>query len=292
LYQDFFKKFEKEESIHFCDWPKVEKKLINKKLEEKMNNFKKIAMGAVKKSGQMLLKEYNNFDRKRIKLKSPHEILTRADLMSEEIIIRIIKENFPAHQILSEEHGKAGINSDYLWVIDPIDGTTNFSMHNPLWAVSVALAYEREIILGIVYAPLLDELYLAEKDKGASLNNQIIAVSDIKDGKVLNTFCHGSTEKDMKRAIKYYAYQKIHGFDCRQLGSASLELAYVASGRIESIMIPGANSWDVAAGALLVKEAEGMLTDFFGQEWNLDSVDILASNGKVHKEILKVINRK
>jgi myo-inositol-1(or 4)-monophosphatase len=257
-----------------------------------MNSFKKVVIAAVKKSGQILLKEYNNFDRKKIKLKSRHEILTRADLMSEEIIIKIIKENFPAHQILSEEQGEVGINSDYLWVIDPIDGTTNFSMHNPLWAVSVALAYEREIILGVVYAPFLDELYVAEKDQGANLNNRAISVSDIKDGKVLNTFCHGSTEKDMKRAIKYYTHQKLNGFDCRQLGSASLELAYVASGRIESIMIPGANSWDVAAGVLLVREAGGWVTNFSGQEWNLDSIDILASNGKVHREILRVINRK
>ena len=259
----------------------------------KLNNkIKNVAIQTVKQAGKILLKEYKDFDRTTIRLKSPHEILTRADLKSEEIIIKAIRENFPAHQILSEEQGEVGTEADYLWVLDPLDGTTNFSMHNPLWSVSLALAYRKEIILGVVYAPILNELYVAEKDKGAELNSQKISVSEIKDGKVLNTYCHGSTEKDMRRAIKYYAYQKLHGLDCRQLGSAALELAYVASGRIESITIPGVNSWDVAAGALLVKEASGIVTDFSGQEWSLDSVDILASNGKVHREILSVINRK
>jgi myo-inositol-1(or 4)-monophosphatase len=264
------------------------------------SKIKKVAMEIIKKSGKMLLREYKDFNRKTVKLKSLHEILTRADLKSEEIIISAIKNNFPAHQILSEEQGQVGAENNYLWIIDPIDGTTNFSMHNPLWSISLAVAYKAEIVLGFIYAPVLDELYIAETGQGAKLNNpsvsfrtsKTILVSDIKEGKVLNTFCHGSTEKDMKKAIKYYTYQKLQGFDCRQLGSAALELAYVASGRVESIMIPGANSWDIAAGALLVKEAGGMVTDFFGQEWGLDSVDILASNGKVHREILRVINNK
>ncbi len=256
------------------------------------SKIKKVAMEIIKKSGKMLLQEYRNFDRATIRLKSPHEVLTQADLKSEEIIIKAIRENFSTHQILSEEQGNVGVKADYLWIVDPLDGTTNFSMHNPLWSISIAVAYKKEIIFGIVYAPVLDELYVAETGQGAKLNNKTILVSNIKEGKVINIYCHGSTEKDMRRAIKYYTYQKLQGFDCRQLGSAALELAYVASGRVESIMIPGANSWDIAAGALLVKEAGGMVTDFFGQEWNLDSVDILASNGKVHREILRVINNK
>ncbi|MFH1427083.1 MAG: inositol monophosphatase family protein [Patescibacteria group bacterium] len=255
-------------------------------------NIKKVAISAAKKAGKILLKEYNNFDRAKVRLKSHHEILTRADLLSEEIIIKEIRNFFPSHQILSEESGQSKVKSDNLWIVDPLDGTTNFSMHNPLWSVSIALAFKEEIILGVIYAPVLGEIYLAEKDKNAKLDNKKINVSKIKEGKVLNTFCHGREEKYVKQAIKYYSYQKLNELDCRQLGSAAIELAYVAAGRIESIVIPGANAWDVAAGVLMVREAGGRVTDFQGKEWNLDSINMVASNSKVHGEILKVINRK
>lgn len=277
-----------------------------------MENIKKIAVAAVKKSGKLLIKEYQNFDRSSIKLKSHHEILTRNDLLSEEIIIKEINNNFPTHRILSEEMGETGHDSEYLWVIDPIDGTTNFSMHNPLWSISLAVAtscrsrdfardrrgrgeFEKqnfEIILGVVYAPILDELYVAELDKGASLNGGRIQVSNIKQDKVLNTFCHGTKTSDIKKAIAYYRKQKLAEVDCRQMGSAAIELAYVAAGRVESFVAPGANDWDVAAGVLLVREAGGIVTDFSGQDWKLGSGDIAASNGKVHREILRVINKK
>ncbi|MEA3398590.1 MAG: inositol monophosphatase family protein, partial [Patescibacteria group bacterium] len=246
----------------------------------------------IKTVGKKLLKEYKNFDRDSIHLKSHHEIVTRADLLSEEIIIKRIRTEFPAHQILSEEKGEVGQRADYLWIIDPIDGTTNFSMHNPLWSISIGLVYKREIILGLVYAPVIDELFLAEHGQGVFLNGKKIAVSSVKDGKVLNTFCHGSKDSDIKKAIKYYREQKLKRLDCRQMGSAAIELAYVACGRIESITIPGANIWDVAAGVLLVQEAGGRVSNFLGQEWNLESKDMLASNGLVHQDILGVINKK
>jgi myo-inositol-1(or 4)-monophosphatase len=239
----------------------------------------------------MLLQRYKNFNRGTVKLKAHHEILTKADLMSEKIIITEIRKNFPKHRILSEEKGKIDSRSDYLWVIDPLDGTTNFSMHNPLWSVSIGVAFRGRIVLGIIYAPFLDELYIAEKGNGASRNGKKISVSK-HTKKSLHTFCHGRNEKDVKRALKYYRKQKLNELDCRQLGSAALELAYVASGRIESIMIPGASSWDVAAGVLLVREAGGKVTDFQGREWRLTSKDMLASNGRVHQSVLKVISRK
>jgi len=251
--------------------------------------FKKVAIEAAGKAGRVLLREYDNFNRSKIKLKSRHEILTKADLDAEKIIIKAIKKYFPSHQILSEESGWTKNKSDYLWIVDPLDGTTNFSMHNPLWSVSIALAYNKEIILGVIFAPVLNELYEVEKGKNARLNGKKIKVSNISKGKVINTFCHGHTTKAIKKALTYYTKQKLSGLDCRQLGSAALELAYVACGRVESIVIPGANLWDVAAGVLLIQEAKGKVTDFSGKEWNLDSKDLAASNGKVHNQILKVI---
>lgn len=253
---------------------------------------KQVIFDAVLKSGKMLLKEFECFDRSAIKLKSHHEILTECDLKSEKIIISAIKKNFPAHQILSEEAGNNHKKSDYLWIIDPIDGTTNFSMHNPLFSISLGLAFKGEIIFGIVYAPYMKEMYFAERGKGARLNGKKIKVSNIKTGKVLNAFCHSTQKKDIKRAIEYYRKQKLNDFDCRQMGSAAIELAYVAAGRIESIAIPGAHPWDVAAGVLLVIESGGEVTDFKGKIWNLGSSDMLATNGKVHNGILRVLNNR
>lgn len=254
-----------------------------------MTNTKKVAVEAAKLSAKKLTKIYEKFSRADIKMKSSHEIITEADLLSEKIIIKEIKRNFPDHKILSEESGNDDKKSDYLWIIDPIDGTTNFSMKNPIWAISIGLAYKNEIILGVVYAPILDELYVAEKNKGAFLNNKKIQRSKIKTGKVLNTFCHGSDVKSIKRAVKYYSKQKLANFDCRQMGSASVELAFVAGGRTESLTIPGAHSWDVAAGILLVREAGGKVTDFSGKKWNLKSKDMIASNSLVHRQILDTV---
>lgn len=254
-----------------------------------LNKIRKIAVLAAKKSGKMLLVKFKNFDRGSVKLKAHKEIMTQADLDSEKIILREIKKNFPDHRILSEESGGTSNQSDFLWIVDPIDGTTNFSIHNPLFAISIGVAYKGKIILGVVYAPFLDELYIAEKGKGATMNSRRIKVSQ-NTKKSIHAFCHGSEKKHKKKAIEYYEKQKLNEIDCRQLGSASIELAYVASGRLESIMIPGARSWDVVAGILLVREAGGRVTDFSGREWNLDSKDMLATNKKIHKEVLKVIN--
>ncbi len=203
--------------------------------------IKQVAITAAQDAGRLLLKEYNQFKRQTARIKAKHEIVTKADLISEKSIISRIRKNFPDHQILSEEAGKFKSSSDYLWIIDPLDGTTNFTIHHPLWAVSIAVAYKNEIIFGVVLAPYLDELYIAEKRKGAKLNNKRISVSREIKSKVINTFCHGSRPKDIKRALKFVNYQKLNKLDCRQLGSASLELGYVAAGRTESIMIPGAH---------------------------------------------------
>ncbi len=251
--------------------------------------IKKIAIEAASLASDFLKKEYEKFNRSEVIMKSKHEIVTRLDIKSEKIIINKIKSEFPNHQILSEECGDNKKNSEYLWIIDPIDGTTNFSIHNPLWSISIALAYKNKIILGLILAPILNELYIAEINKGAFINGKKIKTPKINKGKIINTFCHGSKKEDIERSIKYYTKQKINNLDCRQLGSAAIELAYVAMGRVDSIVIPGANSWDVAAGALIANEAGAKVTDFYGKKWNLKSVDILASNKSIHQQLIKTI---
>ncbi len=257
-----------------------------------MNNEKekRIMIKMIKQAGKSLLNDYQTFKRSQAHLKTKRDLVTQADLNSEKIIIKTIKKNFPDHQILSEEAGLDEKKSDYFWIIDPLDGTTNFYIHNPIWSVAIALAYKNKVILGAVYIPLQNELFLAEKGRGAYLNGKKIKVSQ-GSVKKINTFCHGSGTKHLKKALKYYTYQKLNSFDCRQLGSAATELAYVASGRVESILIPGAKAWDVAAGSLLVTEAGGKVTNFKNKPWTIKEENILAANKKSHPQIIKIIKK-
>ncbi|MFH1412859.1 MAG: inositol monophosphatase family protein [bacterium] len=254
-----------------------------------LEQHKQVISQAVMEAGDILFEKFKTFDRSKVQLKSLHEIVTEYDLLSEKIILSAIKENFSDHAVLSEEKGANKKESDWLWAVDPIDGTTNFSMHNPIWAISVGLFFKKEIVLGVIYAPVLKEFYIAIKDKGVFLNDKPIKVSEISQGKVLNAFCHGYDEENIEKIISYFSQQKLHGFDCRQLGSAAIELAFVSAGRLESLVIPGANTWDVAAGILMVREAGGKVTDFDNNEWQLKSKDMVASNALVHDQILQAI---
>ena len=259
------------------------------KINSIVNNAQDIIVTAVRKLGTTLVDNYNNFDRSEIEMKSPHEIVTKYDLLSEKIILETLHNNFSDHAILSEEQGRDETKSDWLWVVDPIDGTTNFSMHNPLWSVVICLLYKNKPVLGIIYAPVLNELFIAKKGQGVFLNDKPIKVSGVNHKKVINAFCHGSSTAAIKRAINYYATQKLNHLDCRQLGSAAIEMAYVAAGRIESLTIPDINVWDVVAGSLMVTEAGGRVSDFLGNNWEITSPDIIASNGLVHEQILSVV---
>jgi len=252
--------------------------------------FKTVLLQTIKKAGGSLLKDYQHFNQKQAWLKSKRDLVTQADLKSEKIIIGNLKRNFPNHQILSEEAGLSAKHDDYLWIIDPLDGTTNFYIHNPLWAVSIALVYKKEIIMGAVYCPLQKELFFAAKNKGSFLNGKKIKIS--ANGKRdINAYCHGSEVDNIKKAIKYYQYQKLNSFDCRQLGSAATELIFVAASRIQSFLAPGTKSWDAAAGVLIVREAGGKVTNFQNKPWKITDPDIVATNGKYHTEILKIIKK-
>ncbi|NMC51925.1 inositol monophosphatase [Candidatus Kuenenbacteria bacterium] len=253
---------------------------------------KQIAILAAQKAGTELMKHFNKISRSLVKIKSKHEIITPADLAAERIILSAIKKNFPSHRILSEEAGDNKKQSDYLWIIDPLDGTTNFAMGNPLFSVSIALAKKEEIIMALVYIPFLKDLYLAEKNKGAFLNGKkIYSSEENKIKKSFLTFCHGNNEASVKQAIHLYSKLKPLARDLRQIGTAALETAWVARGKTEAIIIPGVNPWDVAAGALLVREAGGIVTDMTGRPWTIQSKGILASNKNIHPTLLKTIKK-
>lgn len=257
-----------------------------------------IAKLAAQKAGKVLLKNFNKTNLA-WHLKAQHEIVTKVDVAAEKIILSLLKKYTPEYEILSEESGFNNRTSDYLWAVDPLDGTTNFKVHNPLFSVSIALYYKGEPKLGVIYAPYLKDLFVAEKGKGAWLNGKRIKVSKTsKLAKSFLTYCYGQEGKHMRRAVELYRYFKMKSVDMRQLGSAAIELAWVAAGRTESIVIPGTKPWDAAAGVLLVTEAGGKVTDFKGRPWRFVdkktgqislNVDLLATNGKIHQLILNHI---
>ncbi len=252
-----------------------------------MKNF---VIQLAKKAGEKISKKFNK-DRI-IKVKGKSQILTQADLIADKIIIKALKKRFPSHAILSEESGYSKKQKEYLWVIDPLDGTTNFFIGSPLFAVSIALFKNTQPILAAAYAPQMKEMYFAQVNQGAYLNGKKIRVSKTSSlSQSFLTYCHGSVKKDIQRAVKIYNKIKFNSLDSRQFGSAALELGFVAAGRTDGIIIPGANSWDVGAGVLLVKEAGGKVTDFSGKEWNLKSKDMVASNGKIHQQLINFLKK-
>lgn len=255
-----------------------------------------VAILAARKAGAYLLREFKRGVGS-FALKSSHEILTKADKGAERIILPLLKKYTPGYQILSEESGLTKRGSDWLWVVDPLDGTTNFKVHNPLFSVSVALYCKGEPRLGVVYAPYLNELFVAEKGKGATMNGKRIHVSKTGELKrAFLTYCYGTHPKHMRAAVELYRYFKMKSVDMRQMGSAAIELSWVAMGRTESIVIPGTHPWDAAAGALIVTEAGGKVTDFQGKPWRFvdkktskisGAVNLLATNGKLHRTVLR-----
>lgn len=250
--------------------------------------MKTLMIKAAKQTGKLLLK---NFHKKHIiRSKLPHDFVTEVDLKAEKLIKKIL--NKTGYNFLGEETGLTKTKSDFEWVVDPLCGTTNFILGNPSFAVGIGLLFKKEIIMSAINIPVTKELYVAEKNKGAYLNGKKIKVSE--KSKLRNSFvyyCHGKKKKHIQRAIKLYSVLKFKAKDFRQLGSSQVELAAIASGKAEAFLIPGAPKWDTVPGALLLKEAGGLLTDFKGNQWNPSKNDLLASNGKVHNQLLKILRK-
>jgi myo-inositol-1(or 4)-monophosphatase len=221
---------------------------------------------------------------------SAKEAATKYDKMSDELIIEGIRGAFPKHSILTEENGLLQGDREWLWIVDSLDGTGDFADWNPLFSVCVALMHESVLALGVVYAPAIDEFYLAERGSGAYLNGKKIHVSDTAALQQSYLFyCEGG-EKDRQRTGDALAavYPKV--VDIRKLGSAGLETAWVAAGKGEAYFTMKIEPWDVAAGVLLVREAGGRVTDLRGGEWISERSDLLFSNGQVlHQQLLELL---
>jgi myo-inositol-1(or 4)-monophosphatase len=257
----------------------------------KFSSFTNIALAAAQKGAEVLLKHYNG--KLNVEYKREIEPVTQADKGSQKAIIKVIKDAFPHHGVLAEEDGVNEVDKDYCWIIDPLDGTVNFVHGLPMFAVSIGLKYKNEIITGVVYSPIINEVFIAEKGKGAWLNGKKIKVSTIKDNiRALGvTGFPCSIKENNNKILKNFEsiIVKIQGV--RRLGSAALDLAYVACGRFEFFWEQDLKAWDVSAGILLVKEAGGIVSDYSGNRDCLFKSTMLASNSlKTHKEILKIVN--
>lgn len=253
------------------------------------------AVELIKQAGQELQKIYEKGSIIDFSIKSKGQIVTKADQAAEDIILSGIKKQWPDHAILSEESGANGQKSDYTWVVDPLDGTTNYTIKTPFWNTTLALIHKNEPVLGIVYAPMFDELYWTIKNEGAYLNaNRITTNKGAELDKAFHVFCFGSDDpKDKIGAADYYKACLREGYPIRQLGAAALELARVAAGVLDSMIVPGANAWDVMAGALLIREAGGVATDLNGQPYTLKSTSgiIAASNKEMHGKVSRFFTK-
>lgn len=223
-----------------------------------------------------------------------NNLVTEFDKLSEKAIIGHLHSEFPEHIFLAEESGKTGklIQDIVRWIIDPLDGTVNFAHGLPIFSISIAAELNGEILCGVVYHPILDELFVAGKNKGAFLNGKIIKVSENNDfeSSMLVTGFPYNVNTNPCGCIDHFIGIIKRGIPVRRLGSAALDLAYVACGRFDGFWEINLNPWDVAAGVLLVQEAGGKVTQYNGEKYWIDNNSILATNDKIHTEIASVLS--
>ena len=219
------------------------------------------------------------------------DLVTEMDRSAQDLIEREILVKYPDHGILAEEdldlHGSSG----FLWIVDPLDGTTNYAHRFPAFSVSIAVVYEDETLCGVVYNPVSDEIFKAVSGEGASLNAMPLKVSDTGQltDSLLGTGFPYEIRETPQPTLGYFERFVRKAQDIRRCGSAALDLCFVASGRLDGFWELGLKPWDVAAGALIVREAGGKVTDFSGKELGMDVSQVLASNGNIHAQMMEVL---
>jgi len=250
-----------------------------------MADYLDAAIEIAREAGQVLLAHCGvGFE-----LKGAYDLVTAADRASEQLVIQRLRERYPQHGIVAEEGGRAEMQSALRWYVDPLDGTTNFAHGFPMWNVTLALARNDEVIAGVVYDPLNRELFAAERGAGARLNGAPIHVSKIEvlnDSLVSTGFPSRKRHQNVNIHFYYQLAMLTHGV--RRGGSAAIDLAYTACGRLEAFWEFGLNPWDMAAGTLLVEEAGGKVSGMKGEPLDLHGKYVLVDNGLIHSEILNL----
>ena len=247
---------------------------------------------ACRKASKTLIRDFGEIENLQVSLKGPGDFVTNCDKKVEKILIDELLKARPSYSILSEEIGEINNDDSFKWIIDPIDGTSNFLHGVPHFAISVGLEHNKEIICGIIYDPIKDEMFTAEKGNGSYLNNQRMRVSSRSKLEDCMIFTGGPKRdaKNRELALKeYYKFSIKVLIPMRKLGSASLDMAYVAAGRCDGFWQRNLNYWDIAAGIILVKEAGGFVTDFNGENEYIQNKTILATNAKINKEMIEIL---
>jgi myo-inositol-1(or 4)-monophosphatase len=260
--------------------------IVNLPMQPMLN----IAIRAARSAGDLILRSADNVSRLSIDQKGKNDYASEVDRMAEREIINIIKAAYPEHAILAEESGEHKGN-DFVWVIDPLDGTTNFLHGFPQYAVSIALKHKGRLEVGVIYDPLRDELFTAKRGGGAMLNNRRLRVTNQNSlkGALLGTGFPFKTDKHLDAYVGMFKALTMECAGIRRAGSAALDLAYVAAGRLDGYWEIGIMEWDMAAGILLIKEAGGVVTDFSFNDKYMESGNVIVGNPKMHQLMYQLI---
>ena len=249
-----------------------------------------IAVRAARQAGNLIVRAIGQIDTLNIKEKSANDYVTEVDLRAEQEIVKIIKRAYPQHGILAEEGGES-TGKEFEWIIDPLDGTTNFLHGLPQYAVSIGIKYRGRLEHAVVYNPISEEMFTASRGEGARLNDRRIRVANRTNlkGALLGTGIPFREDQDLELYLKTLQVLLPGTAGVRRPGSAALDLAYVAAGRFDGFWEFGLNAWDMAAGILLVQEAGGVVTDMQGNDKYFETGNVIAGNLKVHAEMARKI---
>ncbi|MDA0690974.1 MAG: inositol monophosphatase family protein [Nitrospinae bacterium] len=257
-----------------------------------MKDALEVAVSAALAAGKIQRERSQNIGK--ISHKGKFDLVTEVDFLCEQEVIRIIKKRFPDHEFLAEESGASqGLSSSSKWIIDPLDGTINYAHGFPVYCVSIGLEHEGELILGVVYNPCMDELFVAEKGQGATMNGNPIAVStipELKDSLLVTGFTPEVVHSDDDNMGRFSDFMKASQA-VRRPGSAAIDICYTAMGRFEGFWELKLHAWDVAAGIVIMREAGGTVTRLNGNPLSVYDRQILASNGLVHAEMVEILAR-
>jgi myo-inositol-1(or 4)-monophosphatase len=253
-----------------------------------------VAIEAAREAGKFLRLSVGKVRNVEQKKGEERNLVSEIDRGAEERIISIIKRRYPSHAFLAEESGGSEAPTEYRWIIDPLDGTTNFLHGVPIFSTSIAVEHKGEVIAGVVYDPMADEMYTAEKGSGAFLNGKRLKVSTASRmiQSLLVTGFPYDISQNPEQAVERFVEFLMAAQGVRRLGSAALDLSYVAAGRFEGFWEVSLNPWDMAAGALFVREAGGTTTDMTGVPLNIYQKGVVASNGLIHEAMLEVLRVK
>jgi myo-inositol-1(or 4)-monophosphatase len=252
-----------------------------------------IAIRAAHRAGDFIVRKINKIPDLKVEVKAQNDYVTEVDREAEAIIIEELLKAYPGHGIVAEESGVIEAEAEYRWIIDPLDGTTNYLHGFPHYAVSIACEHLGKLTQGVIYDPIKQELFAASRGDGATLNNRRIRVGNLRtlEGALIATGFPFKNPDKLDEFLRLFNAFFSSVSDIRRAGSAALDMAYVAAGRLDGYWESGLNAWDLAAGALIVREAGGLVTDYSGDGLFLENGQIVVGNSRIITDMLRVIQQ-